>query len=93
VIIQEGVPTADVVDGGIAEPMVYLVDGHPVGGAFRINEARDTYNNLNAAGMRFVPMCEDASAECMKTLSPLGLVARLATLAASREEYGDDYVI
>jgi len=93
VIIQEGVPTIDVIDGGIAEPMLYLIDGTPMGGAYRINEERDTYTNLNARGMRFQPMCANDSEECMSRLSPLGLVAKLATLAASREEYGDDYMI
>lgn len=92
VIIQEGVPTVDRVDGAIAEPMVYLFDGHPVGGAYRVNEERDPYNNLNAKGMRFVPMCEEEASECMSR-SPIALISQLATLAASREEYGDHWVI
>jgi glutamate--cysteine ligase len=92
VIIQEGVPTIDEVDGGMAEPMVYLIDGHPVGGAYRVNAQRDAYNNLNAAGMHFVPMCVDASQECMSR-SPIALISQLATLAAAREEYGEEYSI
>lgn len=92
VIIQEGVPTIDEVQGASAEPMVYLIDGHSVGGAYRTNEQRDGYNNLNAAGMRFVPMCVEASAECM-TRSPIALISQLATLAAAREEYGEEYSI
>ncbi len=92
VIIQEGVPTIDEVDGGMAEPMVYLIDGHPVGGAYRVNEQRDAYNNLNATGMHFVPMCVDAATECMSR-SPIALISQLATLAAAREEYGENYSI
>lgn len=92
VILQEGVPTIDRQEGAIAEPMVYLIDGHPVGGAYRVNAERDAYNNLNAKGMRFIPMCRDASEECMSR-SPIALIAQLATLAASREEYGEGYVI
>lgn len=92
VIIQEGVATIDEIDGGIAEPMIYLVDGTPVGGAYRVNRDRDIYNNLNAKGMSFVPLCENASKECLSG-SPQGLIAQLATLAASREEYGDLYMI
>lgn len=92
VIIQEGVPTVDVVEGAIAEPMLYLIDGHPVGGAYRVNDERDSYSNLNAAGMRFVPMCTEESKECMRR-SPIALISQLATLAAAREEYGEEYSI
>ncbi|MBX9727242.1 MAG: glutamate--cysteine ligase, partial [Rickettsiales bacterium] len=91
VIIQEGVPTTDVVEGAPAEPMLYLVDGHAVGGAYRVNDARDAQNNLNATGMRFVGMCDEGEAgkvampECQ--FGALGLIAELASLAAQREEY------
>jgi glutamate--cysteine ligase len=93
VIIQEGVPTADVIDGAPAEPMVYLIDGHAVGGAFRVNDQRDAMNNLNAAGMRFVGMCDESESlrdghismpSC--NFGGMGLIARLASLAAAREE-------
>ncbi len=100
VIIQEGVPTVDRVDGAIAEPMIYLVNGHAVGGAFRVNEERDPYGNLNAKGMHFAGMCDEAEAKdssfhAVKNcdFSVYGLVSRLATLAASREEYGESYSI
>jgi len=97
VIIQEGIPTIDQVEGVVAEPMIYLVDGVPVGGAFRINNERDALSNLNAAGMRFAGMCDQAECgdeakdkvqvtEC--NFCVFGLVATLATLAASREVYG-----
>ena len=97
VIIQEGVPTIDVVEGAPAEPMLYLVDGHAVGGAYRVNDARDAQNNLNATGMRFVGMCDEGEAgkvampECK--FGALGLIAELASLAAQREEYGESYSI
>lgn len=92
VMIQEGVPSIDVMEDATAEPMVYLIDGHPVGGAYRVNAQRDRYNNLNASGMRFIPMCETESEECMSR-TPIALISQLATLAASREEYGEDYMI
>lgn len=97
VIIQEGVPTIDVVEDAPAEPMLYLVDGHAVGGAYRVNDARDAQNNLNATGMRFVGMCDEGEAgkvampECK--FGALGLIAELASLAAQREEYGESYSI
>lgn len=99
VIIQEGVPTMDRVEGAPAEPMLYLVDGHAVGGAYRVNEQRDALNNLNAAGMRFVGMCDAAEDGQKRVAMPdcnfhaLGLIASLAALAACREEYGEGYSI
>lgn len=97
VIIQEGIPTIDTAQGAIAEPMIYLIDGVPVGGAYRINEQRDTRSNLNAAGMRFVGMCDEgecgdevrnsvATTKC--NFGVFGLIAALAALAAGREVYG-----
>lgn len=97
VIIQEGVPTADAVEGSPAEPMLYLVDGHAVGGAYRVNAERDAQNNLNATGMRFVGMCDEgeegkmAMPECK--FGALGLIAELASISAQREEYGESYSI
>ncbi len=97
VIIQEGVPTVDRVQDAPAEPMLYLVDGHAVGGAYRVNDQRDAMNNLNAAGMKFVGMCDEgekgnvAMPSCK--FGALGLIAELASLAAPREEYGDSYSI
>lgn len=100
VIIQEGVPTVDVIGGAPAEPMLYLIDGHAVGGAYRVNDQRDALNNLNAAGMRFVGMCDEGESrgDSYFSLPPcqfgaLGLIAELASLAAPREEYGEGYSI
>ncbi len=97
VIIQEGIPTIDRAEDTVAEPMIYLVDGIPVGGAYRINTERDAFSNLNASGMRFVGMCDEA--ECGEeaknkvkvpdcNLHVFGLVATLAALSASHEIYG-----
>jgi glutamate--cysteine ligase len=99
VIIQEGVPTIDLVEGAPAEPMLYLVDGIPVGGAYRINAERDAQSSLNASGMRFAGMCDEG--ECGEeakdritipgcNFDVFGLVAALAALAASSEVYGLD---
>jgi len=101
VIIQEGVPTVDVVENAPAEPMMYLVDGHAVGGAYRVNAERDAENNLNATGMRFVGMCDEAEPHddhAQRALPPcqfgaLGLIAELASISAQREEYGESYSI
>ncbi len=96
VIIQEGIPTIDVVENSPAEIMMYLVDGIPVGGAYRVNDERDKLSNLNAPGMRFVGMCDEG--ECGEhakekikipncNFCVFGLVSTLATLAAGNEVY------
>lgn len=94
VIIQEGIPTIDRVDGKPAEPMVYMIDGLPAGGMYRVNGARDATNNLNAAGMEFVGMCDEAETADIARKSvkecdfrAYGLIAALAALAAPRENY------
>lgn len=98
VIVQEGVPTIDTVDNHPAEPMIYLVNAHLVGGAYRVNESRDAYGNLNASGMRFARMCDDDEtisavrvSNC--SLHAFGIVAGLASLASGYEEYGEHYSI
>jgi len=101
VIIQEGVPTACRVEEFPAEPMMYLVRGVAVGGAYRVNRERDAEGNLNAAGMYFAPMCDESEkashseAVAMPSCSfgAFGLVAALAALAATQEEYGEHYSI
>lgn len=98
VVIQEGVPSIDTLDGHVAEPMIYVVDQQAVGGAFRVNDQRDAYGNLNAPGMRFHGMCDQEESEkCPEgdlrkkvthcNFGVYELIARLATLAAAREEY------
>jgi glutamate--cysteine ligase len=92
VIIQEGVPTMDTIENAPA---------YAVGGAYRVNEQRDAENNLNATGMRFVGMCDESEPHDVAqhhALLPcqfgaLGLIGALASLAASREEYGEGYSI
>lgn len=98
VIIQEGIRSVDVVGGAPAEPLMYLADGIPVGGMYRVNENRDALGNLNAAGMRFAGMCDEAeeTEEAEGKISirgchfqAYGLVAALAALAAPREDYAN----
>lgn len=94
VIIQEGIPTIDTVDGKPSEPMVYMVDGIPVGGMYRVNGSRDAQNNLNAAGMEFTGMCDEAEDDCGQWKSvqdchfrAYGIIAAIAALAVAREKY------
>ncbi len=95
VLIQEGVPTLELVDDAVAEPVVYMVDRYVVGGFYRVHAERGPDENLNAPGMQFAPLAFDES--CMQPdyashpdAAPnrfyvYGIVARLALLAASLE--------
>lgn len=94
VIIQEGVPTIDRIHEKAAEPMVYLIDGLPVGGMYRVNAGRDKFSNLNATGMEFTGMCDEAEENqgCRHKIKDcdfraFGLIAVLAALAVKGEEY------
>jgi glutamate--cysteine ligase len=96
VIIQEGVPTHEDVDGAAAEPVVYMMDRSVVGGFYRVHTDRGRDENLNAPGMHFVPLAFASSCnlpDCRATAAgsapnrfySYGVVARLALLAASIE--------
>jgi glutamate--cysteine ligase len=91
VIIQEGIPTIDQVDGNPAEPMIYMLGGEPAGCIYRLNTKKDSYGNLNASGMGFVSMASHG--ECSQSCSPLGLIAKLASRAAAWECYVESYNI
>jgi glutamate--cysteine ligase len=96
VIIQEGVPTREDVDGAAAEPVVYMMDRSVVGGFYRVHTERGRDENLNAPGMHFVPLafanscnlpdCRAVAAgSAPNRFYSYGVVARLALLAASIE--------
>ncbi len=97
VIVQEGVYTHETwgMPPAVAEPVVYMIDRHVVGGFYRVHTERSAAENLNAPGMRFEPL---AFADCCispdRRLEPdahpnrfytYGVVARLALVAAARE--------
>jgi glutamate--cysteine ligase len=96
VIIQEGVPTMELVDSAVAEPVVYMIDRYVVGGFYRVHTERGRDENLNAPGMHFVPLAFAASCnlpDCgsvggesaANRFYAYGVVARLAHLAAAIE--------
>ncbi len=95
VIVQEGVPTMEVVDDGVAEPVVYMLDRFVIGGFYRVHTGRGIDENLNAPGMHFKPLAFatplstpdcDGSPDCeANRFYAYGVVARLSLLAASLE--------
>lgn len=87
-IVQEGIYSIETMGDkdSVAEPVIYLVGPHVVGGFYRIHDNKRSDESLNAPGMHFKPMP-------MMTVDPTqpnrfyvyGVVARLAVLAAARE--------
>jgi glutamate--cysteine ligase len=83
------------VNGGAAEPVVYMMDRFVVGGFYRVNSQRGRDENLNAPGMTFQPLAfekpcnvvDDSAQPCSDTnrFYTYGVVGRLALLAASQE--------
>lgn len=95
VIIQEGVHTLETVNGGVAEPVVYMMDHYVVGGFYRVHGERGRDENLNAPGMHFeplafetccnVPDCKKATDAPPNRFYAYGVIARLALLAGALE--------
>lgn len=83
VIIQEGVPTINMLNGGAAEPLIYLVGGQVVDIFWRSNPSRDDEISLNASGMQF----DGFSSQDFTDATNIHLIARLASLAAACEDY------
>jgi glutamate--cysteine ligase len=91
VIIQEGVPTIDAVEGNPAEPMIYMIGAKPAGCIYRLNKQKDSYGNLNAKGMGFASIANHTEDE--KVCDSLGLISRIASHAAAWECYEEIYSI
>jgi len=95
VIIQEGVYTDETWDDAVAEPVVYMIDRHVVGGFYRVHENKGKDENLNSPGMKFQPLAFASAGVCPDTTAApdaepnrfyaYGVIARLALLAAARE--------
>ncbi len=96
VILQEGVPTYERVNGAVAEPVVYMIDRYVVGGFYRVNAERGIDENLNAPGASFVPLAfaehnqlprpgAKPGASAPNRFYMYGVIARLAMVAASYE--------
>lgn len=97
VLLQEGVHSIETVgpQQAVAEPVVYLIGPHVVGGFYRVHTARAADENLNAPGMHFEPLAfmdccinPDITAEpdaAPNRFYAYGVIARLAMLAAAKE--------
>ena len=94
-LVQEGVYTFETLEGAVAEPVVYMIGSHVVGGFYRVHTGKTVTDNLNSPGMHFEPLSfEQSGVMPDDTQSPdaspnrfyaYGVIARLALLAAARE--------
>lgn len=97
VIIQEGVYTFETwgEERAVAEPVVYHIGQHVVGGFYRVHKERGMTDNLNAPGMHFerlafdnpcnIPDCLQSPDHATNRFYAYGVIARLAVLAAAQE--------
>tara|TARA_R110000868_G_scaffold10639_4_gene51620 strand:+ start:19919 stop:21190 length:1272 start_codon:yes stop_codon:yes gene_type:complete len=92
VILQEGVYTFETWgdEQSVAEPVVYMIGQHVVGGFYRVHGKRGVTENLNAPGAHFEPLafmkpCNVPGEPCENRFYAYGVVARLALVAAARE--------
>lgn len=95
VLVQEGVHTFESIHQAVAEPVIYMIDRHVVGGFYRVHTSRGIDENLNAPGMHFVPLAFDTTCTQPNPAEPsdtpanrfyvYGVIARLALLASAIE--------
>lgn len=98
VIIQEGIYSFERVgpDRHVAEPVLYMIDRHVVGGFYRVHTKKGDAENLNSPGAAFVPLPFTQSGVTpepgaspdsdQNRLYCYGVIARLALLAAAKEQ-------
>lgn len=92
IVVQEGVPTATLVDRLAAEPVIYLFGCELIGGFLRTNTERGIEDNLNSQGMIFRKLCmsdlrDSEDSDAGETILELvyGAVARISALATGQE--------
>jgi glutamate--cysteine ligase len=97
VIIQEGVYTFETWNHAVAEPVVYMLGQYVIGGFYRVHTGRGVSDNLNSPGMQFEPLpfmkacnipevTNKQKGKCANRFYVYGVIARLALLAAAREQ-------
>lgn len=97
VIIQEGIHSIETcgAQNAVAEPVIYTIGNHAIGGFYRIHKDKKENESLNVPGMHFQPLVYKN--RCQHPCQPLRIctnrfyaytvVARLGLLAASLEVF------
>ncbi|MES2204850.1 MAG: glutamate--cysteine ligase [Pseudomonadota bacterium] len=88
VIIQEGVYSFETwgEKNSAAEPVVYMLGQHVIGGFYRLHENKNSTESLNAPGMKFEPLKIDNASDTPNRFYAYSVVGRLSMLAAAREQ-------
>jgi len=96
IILQEGVPSSETIgdNEAVAEPVIYSIGRHVIGGFYRVHSSKKPHESLNAPGshfeaLAFADSCSNPSLRGKETPNRFyayGVVARLAVLAAAREK-------
>ena len=95
-LIQEGVLALERMNDAVAEPVVYTMDRYVVGGFYRLRADGGNDEDAGASGASFVPLAFEQATHLPQSGSKpgasapnrfymYGVVARLASLAASYE--------
>ena len=92
VIIQEAVPTRNITDEFVTEPVVYLIGLQIIGTFLRANSERGATDNLNAKGMSFYRYCTlhpvETPSECLCNSDSqiiYRILGKLSAIAAGME--------
>ncbi len=89
VLIQEGLPTADIYQQQTAEPLIYLINGTIVANLMRVNTEKDNLSNLNSRGAFFVDLLAELEGSLTIDNKDLfevyQLLAKITTLANVNE--------
>lgn len=94
VLIQEGVYTADLVEGCSAEPVIYMANKFVIGGFYRLAPGRGKDENLNVPGSRYSNFAFDKpchfSDQCdpqspWQQFNAYSVIARIALAATAIE--------
>lgn len=84
-LVQEGVPTTMTSESGVAEPVVYLVDGEAASWFYRTNAKKGAMDNLNSPSSSFLPATEIGPEALSLARGRHALVAELSMLAMGAE--------
>ena len=105
VLLQEGVHSFETwgPEQAVAEPVVYMLGQHVIGGFYRVHKERGPNENLNSPGSHFEPLAfakpcnnpdiANCNNEVVNRFYTYGVIGRLAALAAAREQAGAEVVI
>jgi len=94
VIVQEAVPTRNIIDNFVSEPVVYLIGLQIIGSFLRANSERGAIDNLNAKGMSFYRYCSlhpaNFPSECICNSDSqiiYRILGKISAIAAAKETY------